>query len=751
MSPRAGSKPERDRPSVPAAEAKPDTEPQPVAPFLIAIALASFLLFSLELLAGRRMLPAFGGAPAVWTTSLCFFTAILFLGYLYAHLVASRLSVGTGSLVHASLAVAAILCTVIAPASVASIRRVGMPPALNVLVALTIVAGPAAFLLASTTPLLSAWYARGRHAPWWLYAASNAASFAALIAYPFAIAPMLSLSSQQVLLVFALMVYAAAVAWTIVLARGTDAPARQAAVASKGTLTCSRQAIWLLAAAVPAGLMSATTSFITTDLVAAPLIWIGPLGVYLASFVVAFSEQAARATRIAERLAPAAATALAIPFVQPEWPLVPLLATELAGLFLLSVAIHGRLAADRPAEAHLTRFYLVISLGGLLATAFVALVAPAVFSRIYEYPWLIAAGMVVLVLLPASSLPASLRLWRDPRRTRVALAWRLAPYLAWAGFLYTAFSGERAESLRILLLAGAIAVAISVTPQVSAIVTLAGLELAIVVIGTRPLHRERTFFGVVEVRASDIARSEFSGTTLHGLQFTDQRRNEPTTYYTKLGPLGAIFEDLRERASPAAIGVVGLGAGTIAAYAQPGDRLTFYEIDSAVIEIARNPEYFTYLTDAAAPSRIVAGDGRLSLEAEPEASFDLLILDAFTSDSVPAHLLTREAMEIYTRALRPGGVMAFHLSSRFYHLAGAVAATGHSLNLSAAGVRAVAYQPVIDALEARTSVWVVVGDARSIARFTARGWSPAPIDGSVLSDDFSDLTLLLIGGTKWPG
>jgi SAM-dependent methyltransferase len=240
-----------------------------------------------------------------------------------------------------------------------------------------------------------------------------------------------------------------------------------------------------------------------------------------------------------------------------------------------------------------------------------------------------------------------------------------------------------------------------------------------------------------------IARSEFSGTTLHGLQFLDARRYEPTTYYVRNGPLGDAFADLHTRLpGGASIGVVGLGTGTVAAYERQTDTMTFFEIDQAIIDIARDTRHFDYLADAPVPPQIVLGDARLSLAAQPAKTFDLIVLDAFSSDAVPAHLLTREAMQAYMRTLRPGGIVAFHLSNRYYDLVPAVSSTAKSTGLGAAALAYVPSQARIDQLAARPSSWVVVGRPQDAARFAALGWSQA-FDGPVLTDDFSDILRLL--------
>ncbi len=729
--------------------------------FVSAIALSAFLLFTLELVAGRLVLPVFGGAPGVWATTLCFFTTVLFLAYGYAHLVATRLRPGRGGALHLTVAVFAIVGLVLAPAHVASLRNPVLPEALNVLLAQLVIAGPAAFLLASTTPLLSAWYGgRGRD-PWWLYAASNGASFIAIIAYPFVIAPRIGLSAQRELLVAGVTLYALAIAAIAASNRrrdaiqpGTDASEPRPTPPNRDRhpirawrsnppphahIPLRRQVIWLFAAFVPAGLLSATTNFITTDLISAPLLWIGPLAVYLLSFVVAFSTRGRALVRVAGLFAPAAAALLWIPWVANAiWPVTAIIAVELGAFLILAVAIHGRLAADRPDTPQLTRFYLVLSAGGMLATAFVALVAPSVFSAIYEYPILIVAALLALAVLPMKgAAPVSLRpvaLVRDA-------AGRLIPFLIASALLLVVVSGgsisEAAPLFGFFVVAG-YSILIAIWPVVLPISTALAILLLSLNAPSLAVYQTRTFFGVIRVDSTGGVHREYSGTTLHGAQVQGEGRREPTTYYVRGGPLDQVFEVVHAQPGNPTVAIVGLGVGTTEAYALPGDRFTYFEIDKAVVEIATNPRYFTYLSDAPIAPRIVLGDARLSLAAQPAGSYDLIILDAFSSDSVPVHLLTREALETYVRALRPGGLMLFHLSNRYYELPPAVISTARSVGLSALATVYVPGTEAVDSVDATISTWAVVGTAGGIEPFAALGWTDRE-PGPVLTDDFSDL------------
>ncbi|HWH36926.1 MAG TPA: fused MFS/spermidine synthase [Candidatus Limnocylindrales bacterium] len=738
------------------------------------------MLFTLEFWTGRMLLPAFGGSPGVWATALAFFAALLFVGYLYAHLLASRVQRSRAGPLHVAVALAALAAVTLAPQDIAAMRIAGLPEAVNVLLVLLAVAGAPAFLLTTTTPLLSAWYAgRGRD-PWWLFAASNAASLAALLAYPLLIEPLIGLSTQHIALVAGIALFAVLLAGLALEGRRTraaaappgheiDGQAPPPTASGAVPLTWNRQALWLMAAFVPAGLLAATTTFLTTDLVAAPLLWVGPLGIYLASFVVAFSARGRRALRFVFVLVPGAATLLLIPYVAPlNWPVLGLLVVVLGSFAVLATALHGRLALDRPGAGQLTRFYLIVAAGGMLATAFVGLAAPVVFPDVYEFPLLIACGLTVLALMhsrgqPASAQPANAATHRrrGPYRERaagatrsrlrsavVALAARIIPYLAIAGLLLALAGGALPAGALVLLAAGVLFVAVSSTPWLTAgaisIALVAALAVSGPAAGQQQLFQGRSFFGVTEVRRAPGAVQLYSGTTLHGLQMTGRQRLNATTYYSPVGPLGDVFAELRQRvAGPASVGVVGLGAGTAATYIAPGDRMTFYEIDPLVIEIAHDMRYFTFLAEARGVVSVVPGDGRLSLATAPAGAYDLVVIDAFSSDVVPPHLLTREAFATYLSSVGPGGIVALHVSNRFYDLPLAVAATARDLGLEAMVRSHSPTEHEEQEYRATASTWAVIGQREDVARFESAGWQAIQPANAVLTDDFPDLMRVL--------
>jgi hypothetical protein len=734
--------------------------------FVGAIGLAAFLLFTLELLTGRLVLPVFGGAPGVWTTALCFFTAVLFAGYLYAHLLVTRLGPRAAGIVHVVVTGIAFTSTALAPTAVATLRDAAMPEALNVLLVLAVIAGGPAFLLGSTTPLLSAWYAGRGGDPWWLYAASNAASLAGLIVYPFILQPAIGLSAQRVLVAAGLALFGLLLVAIVVNGRRPPAPVMAEPPSAQPQppppppppppirpLTMRRQVRWLFAAFVPAGLLAATTNFITTDLVSAPLLWVGPLAIYLLSLVVVFTVRGRRSLRVIEVVVPAAATLLWIPSIQPgSWPILALLFVELGAFAVLAIAIHGRLALDRPDDRQLTRFYLTLSAGGMLGTAFVALVAPVAFNAVYEYPILIVAALIVLVLFPAPDGRSPLADVRallfgsgsDSRSIALELVRDVVPTAVAGGLLILLVLSQQGVLGRVVqfVVVGLVVVALGRSRASLAAVTAVAIVALTLSAPDYSILRTRTFFGVVTVESDGVIHAEYLGTTLHGLQFLDTRRLDPTSYFVRAGPIGEIFADLRARTNGASIGVVGLGAGTLAAYSQPGDTLTFFEIDRAIVDIATDARYFTYLGDAPVKASIVLGDARLTLRDQPNGSIDVLFLDAFTSDSVPTHLLTREAIAEYLPKLRPGGVIVFNVINRYYDLARPIGSTAGSIGLASAVRQYVPEASLRQAQGALPAAYLLVGRSEDIDRFTARGWVHAD-PGPVLTDDSFDLLRFL--------
>ncbi len=782
--------------------------------FAAALFVSAFLLFWVQPLVGKMVLPLLGGTPAVWNTCMLFFQALLLAGYAYALALTRWLSVRAQGFVHVGLLVVAALAL---PPAIDAAARGGAPeggsPAWWLLKTLLVTVGPPFLVLSASAPLLQRWFSRTRDAsasdPYYLYAASNAGSLFALLGFPFLLEPVLTLGQQGRAWAFLYSALALLVAVCAVAALRARAPGVAADVDAEGeTLAATidevvreedvprvswrRRLRWVLLAFVPSSLVLGVTTYVTTDLAAVPLLWVIPLSLYLLSFVVVFSRRRLIPSWLAARVLPGAAVLLALVYLsgatEPAWFLILF---HLLFLFCASLVCHGQLADDRPAASRLAEFYLCLAAGGALGGLFNALVAPVAFDTLIEYP---------LVILLASYLRPGFR--RERGRLlglRLGARGREESSDADEGaegeervgaldFLLPLLIGLTAAALVLvvnefgLTMVERVAISLGVPlfllnhffaprPLRFALGLGAVLLASALFSGTegRTLHAARNFYGTHRVLSdkADTLHWLRHGSTLHGKQYTDPAKAcEPTTYYHREGPLGSIFDALRARTTtadvkvggvpgtfaPNAVAVVGLGAGTTAAYARAGESWTFYEIDPAVVGVARDPRYFTYLSACAgAPVAVVVGDARLRLREAREGAYDLIALDAFSSDAVPAHLLTREALSLYLSKLAPGGVIAFHVSNRALDLERVVGGISADAGLHARifdddyDPEAEGHDPGHD-----RSSWVAV--ARSPQDLGALATDPRwlPLDASthrleLWRDDFSDI----IGVFRW--
>jgi hypothetical protein len=525
------------------------------------------------------------------------------------------------------------------------------------------------FVVVSTTgPLLQKWYSwtDGYRAedPYFLFAASNLGSFGGLLAYPFLIEPHLTLAQQRLSWSVGFGVFGVLTALCAVAAMrspgqdlvGTDS-------LTVHGLSRARVGYWLILAFLPSALMLAVTSHVSTDIAAIPLLWVVPLAIYLATFVAAFARKSRRVPRRATQLAVAVAFAAAVASVLPVGFVMLQVVLQMVMLALVGYAAHARLAADRPEPERLTTYFLVVASGGALGGLLNGLLAPVVFDRVLEYPLVMAAvPLLMLGVIRGEGVAAT-----DWRRMLGAATLTVAALGAAAGCISTFVLGHDLWVLAfpcLLLLGTCLGLRLAFEPRllIVALVLVFGGQL--IVDQSTALDQRRTFFGSYRVSQTDGQHQLIHGTTVHGTQFLDQRATEPTTYYAQNGPLGDIFR----ADSYSDVGVIGLGAGTIAAYGEPGMNLTYFEIDPEIVEIAEDPDYFTYLRDTRARVRTVVGDGRLKLADEPEGAFDLLVLDAFSSDAIPIHLLTVEAMRTYAEHLADDGILVVHISNRVFDL-----------------------------------------------------------------------------------
>lgn len=670
--------------------------------FLATIITGSFLLFLTQPMVARMALPRLGGAPAVWNSAMLVYQLLLLGGYAYAHWLA-RLRPRKQIAIHVVMFGLASLWLPIGLASI--LPPLDVRPAFWVPWFLIVSIGPLFFIVSAQAPLMQRWYAMetSRGDPYPLYAASNLGSFAGLLSYPLIVEPLMSLQQQSWLWTA---IYGLLVGLVALCALTVPADARETIPEDSGPAPpIQRILLWIALAAVPSGLMLSTTTHLTTDIVAMPLLWALPLGLYLLSFVTAFAHN----RRFAD-------------FVTMLAPLVILVAGGLAfstgtqnpffsatlGLFLLfvvAVGLHTQMFRLRPPVGHLTRFYLAMSFGGMLGGLFCAIIAPTLFDWAYEHPILVLAAAL---LVPQYALVDWPERWTKP--LSVAL-----PAIALAlsfGAEQGLFGGGDLGSLGGSLLVSIIALACLGRRWPFAI-SLAALMLSYG--GWTQLARSagddrtRSYFGIYEVseRRDGSARVLTHGTTLHGIQNLEAGlETEPTSYYARRSGVGIALAAAPQLYGPdARIGIVGLGSGTLACYARPGQTWTFFEIDPAMVEVARHR--FTFLRQCAPDARIVLGDARISLSRAPPASFDMLAVDAFTSDSVPMHLLTLEALGVYGRAVHPEGIILFHISNRYLDLEPVIADIAERGGWTAAMMQYVPREEE-EVLNATLSVWIAL-------------------------------------------
>lgn len=714
--------------------------------------LSAALLFVVEPMVGKMVLPILGGAPAVWTTCLLFFQVALLLGYLYAHGLSRSLTPRRSAWLHlALLGLAAATLPVALPAAG---RAPEASPVRWLLLALVVAVGAPFVLIAATGPLLQRWFAELDHPdaadPYFLYAASNLGSFAGLLTYPFLLEPLVPLGRQRVAWSGAYAGLVATIAIAALLLRGgatQPAPTQGSPPAPGPEGAAVSPWRWLLLAAVPSSLLLAVTTHVSTDVAAVPLLWVLPLALYLLSFVVTFARRPLIPAAVAERWLP---LGVLLGVTGQLWatggPLRLTLLLDYGLLFVAAVLCHGELARLRPPARRLTEFYLWVALGGALGGAFNVVVAPHVFTSVVEYPLAVAAVALLVRWSPRTTGPAGIA-------TVVGAVLALGVGLAYAGaWLDSARVIARVPSSLVLLngiTLAAIIGALLLWRRRFDLLLAVGVPLILgvgwVAEARRPgvLLAARDFFGVYRVQDTRQGfRVFFHGTTLHGLQpVAVRRRLWPTSYYHPEGPFGDVLGRVAGPRPGRRVGVVGLGAGDAAAYVGPDEAWTFYEIDPLVGRIAQDTTYFTYLTEAASRPRVILGDARLSLARDPAVRFDVLVIDAFNSDAPPVHLLTREAMAVYLERLAPGGLLLVNVTNRHLDFDPVIAALAADAGL-VARVRDHAVTPEEIRRGAYGSTWAVLArreeDLGGIA-MDVRWKPPRTGAGALWTDDFSNL------------
>ncbi len=595
--------------------------------YALTILVGAFLLFQVEPVIGKIILPWYGGSAAVWTACLVFFQVALLAGYLYAHALIRYVKPRAQAALHVGLLALSALTLAVYPSASLKPYSAG-DPTWSILLLLGRTIGLPFFLLATTGPLVQAWYARrfAGSIPYWLYALSNAGSMLALLSYPFLIEPVFTTQEQARMwswgyVAFAVVCAAAALgSWAV----------RDRAPEEAGVSKPSRRqyALWLALPACASALLLAVTNHMSQNVAAVPLLWILPLSLYLLSFILCFAGDGWYRRNPYLQLLAVALGSMAYAAAAGNLPILPVVVLFLFGLFTCSMVCHGELALLKPPPRLLTHFYLMIAAGGALGGLAVGLLAPHVFNGYYEMPLALVgcAGLILAVLKTDPALDW-FRRWTQPAPiATVALTLALAVYVAIA--LEQSMSGVRL--------------------------------------------RVRNFYGELTVKDSDpptsimAVRTLTHGTITHGDQFLNlAKRDLPTTYYGPATGVGLAIGD-RGKGRAVRVGVIGLGTGTLAAYARLGDYYRYYEINPLVVRVARGE--FTFLADCHGKLDIAMGDARLTLEREQPENFDVLAVDAFSGDAIPVHLLTREAMDLYFRHLRPDGILAVHISNRHLDL-----------------------------------------------------------------------------------
>jgi hypothetical protein len=683
--------------------------------FASTLFVSAGLLFVAQPMVAKMVLPLLGGTPAVWITCMVFFQAMLLAGYLYAHLTTSWLGTRRQAVLHlvvlllplAALPFMRLPMQLAAGGPLTSGNLLGpVPgggnPTVWLLELLLLCIGLPFFAVATSAPLLQKWFASTGHPdaadPYFLYGASNLGSMLALLGYPVVVEPLLRLATQADTwiagygLLLLLTALCAIAMWrsrsaALVVDEGEDA-ALATETAPSPSVSWPDRLYWIVLAFVPSSLLLGVTTYMSTDLAALPLFWVVPLALYLLTFILAFSRFPLPTNWLARAL-PALILLQLVFIARPIDEIWPMLVLHLTTFFVASLVCHAELARRRPPADHLTGFYLCMSAGGFLGGLFSAVLAPLVFNTIAEYPLELTLACLIgpPVLRPVkpkrSQLGSRLGSWRFLVELGMPIA---AGLLAAVAVIYLLPEKPLDDTVNdksrigVLLtaavgLVGCLGAALAMKRPL-----LLGLSIGCVLLAQNTnadftnglVYQKRTFFGVLRVNMDrwQNSRKLTHGTTLHGAQSLDPaRRDEPLSYYHRQGPLGSIFGSLDKASDTRPIAVVGLGTGSIACYGHKGQEMDFYEIDAEDARIAGEDGYFTFLHDSSATIRVILGDGRLSLGRAPDKHYHLIILDAFSSDAVPVHLLTREAVRnVYLHKLADDGLLAFHISNRYMDL-----------------------------------------------------------------------------------
>lgn len=722
--------------------------------FALTLFVSALLLFAVQPMFTKMVLPKLGGAPAIWSVAMVFFQTALLLGYAYAHWLTKYFVPRHAALIHLGILGLAALSL---PLGIAN--GFGTPPSQNIEIWLLALFAASIGLpftaLAASAPLLQRWFSDSGHPraanPYVLYAASNLGSFAALLSYPVLIEPFMTLREQTAAWAagFALLAILIATAGLVVASVAVTKPASRVNAASPAI---AARLSWVGLAAIPAGLVVAVTAHISTDVAAAPFLWVVPLALYLLTFVAVFNEKPWVSHETVVRLVPYVIAPLAISMLGGDrafWLVA--IALHLISFFVLTLLCHGELYRRRPAPERLTDFYLATSIGGVLGGVFTGLIAPNVFSTTTEYPILVAAAVLALPGVFSRGLRDAFSYAAGPL-TLAAVLFVIHTITGWriAAEWMIAFQAV------LISLAALILFSKQAPARIFGLVVLAFAFSGLWQPGQMSVETTRSFFGVHKIAdsADGNYRLLFHGTTIHG---ADKIRNEdkspvsgraePLAYYYRGGPISETILSTRAMRGGRLMQVaaVGLGTGSLACYREPGENWTFFEIDPEVVRLARDQQRFRFISSCAPDMPVVLGDARLTLSAT-QTKYDLIILDAFSSDAIPAHLLTREAVAGYLSRLNPGGVIVMHISNRHLELSQIVAAVGASEGLVTLVKTDTQASNFAKDYHSNATVAALARDWRDLSRLSGTpGWEPVAANGVLpWTDDYSDLISSLI-------
>jgi SAM-dependent methyltransferase len=727
--------------------------------YTVTIFLGSALLFLVEPMVAKMILPVFGGSPAVWNAAVVFFQLMLLLGYAYAHGSVRLLGENRQPVLHLIIIAVALIALPfgIKPGYSPSVHG---QPAFEVLGLLLVMVGLPFFAVAAQAPLIQRWFASTpdprAHDPYFLYSASNLGSMLALLAYPAIIEPRLTLGGQSQLwmggyIALGVLTLGSAIA---LYAQSKRVPAKSEIEEEKPKEpdvkpTNRNRVRWLLLSAAPASLMLGITTYLTTNVAPIPLLWVVPLAVYLLSFILAFSHRIHPNAKLLARISTMMVLPITLILVLELWtPMIPLAIMHLVVFLMLAWTCHLLLVRSRPSAAHLTEFYLWMAAGGVVGGAFNGFVAPLLFNSLIEYPIALALALALIqpgLTITKKSLFADLGVVAAAMIVLFVLSKTAPVYLSHQ----TVQIGESKESAVAMVIFALLTIACFFTIDRPLRYGMVVGALMIMGPSIKPdslseIYQVRDFFGVKLVLNQQGFHYLNHGTILHGMQnMAPGKRDEPLTYYNPNSPVGRVFKEFSGPKQKQSIAVVGLGTGTMAAYGHAGQQFTFYEIDPQVIQIANDPKLFTFLSDSKAKINIVQGDARLELAKAPSASYDIIFLDAFSSDAIPVHLLTTQAIEMYLTKLKPGGFLAFHTSNRYLDLPPVLARAAKFEHLRSIYLSMDIVGPEEEKRGWTISRWLLMGrtynDFGNLSHQLMWQHMDMPVDGPIWTDDFSNV------------